>query len=80
MVLFIRARREIRGFGDCRYRFGNRIYGERKKIDVLDEGPIHPDHVRVVGVFGKEDIILASDGYPRVFEPWAKSEVLERYI
>ena len=45
--------------------------------DVLDGGPIHPQHTLVRDVSGEDWIILASDGYPKLFDTLGETE---RYL
>ncbi len=43
-------------------------------FDVLDGGPVHPEHVKVFPVQPGSRVVLASDGYPVLFDTLAESE------
>ena len=43
-------------------------------FDVLDGGSAHPDHVKVFPVQPGSRVVLASDGYPMLFDTLAESE------
>ena len=45
--------------------------------DVLDGGNINTDHIRIVPVRSGDLVVLASDGYPKLFETLEESE---RYL
>ena len=42
--------------------------------DVLNGGPIHPEHVIVYSLKPGDEVVLASDGYPELFDTLAETE------
>ncbi len=49
--------------------------------DVLNGGPIHPEHVRIHTLKPGDEVVLASDGYPELFDTLAETEAnLQRVL